>query len=64
MVAKDHILGYYKNILRSFRQNVLGIERVLLPQTSLIDPLFQKFFGKIYQKYQTDRKSLILITSI
>ena len=28
MVAEDHILGYDKNILRSFRQNVLGIERV------------------------------------
>ena len=28
MVAEDHILGYDKNILQSFRQNVLGIERV------------------------------------
>ena len=28
MVAEDHILGYDKNILRSFRQNVLGVERV------------------------------------
>ena len=28
MVAGDHILEYDKNILRLFRQNVLGIERV------------------------------------
>ena len=28
MIAEDHILGYDKNILRSFKQNVLGIERV------------------------------------
>ena len=36
MVAEDHILGHDKNILRSFRQNVLGIERVTDDYSDLI----------------------------